>query len=153
MNSTDINEQIPRSTPDPNLVLSSTLNGVPIQAITPARLELETMAGTSCSEQRALSHLEESQASSKDKGTKLSDELPYLDKFSIKVQEAIDDDKVLSVRRQLIAEVGSFYLTLSKYPQQGDYKRMAVKVCDQFPDLKDSNPSYYWVCFSNICHF
>ena len=145
--------QIPACTPDPIHVLSSTPNGVPIQAITPARSELETMAGTSRSRRRTLSYLEESQASSKDEETKLSDELPFPNKFSIKVQKAIDADKVLSVRRELIAELASFYSTLSKYPHQGDYKRMALKVCDQFPDLRDSNPSHYWVCFSNICHF
>jgi len=49
-------------------------------------------------------------------------------------------------------DLGSFYYALSKHPLQGDYKRMTLGVCDKFPDLRDSNPSTYWVCFLNIYH-
>jgi len=38
------------------------------------------------------------------------------------------------------------------HPLQGNSKRMALAVCDKFPDLRDSNPSSYWVCFLNIYH-
>jgi len=78
--------------------------------------------------------------------------LSFLDKFSIRVEEAISSDIILSVRKQLFSGLGSFYYALSKHPLQGDYKRMALAVCDKFPNLRDSNPSSYWVCFLNIYH-
>ena len=65
----------------------------------------------------------------------------------VRVENAIRDGNVLSVRSQLIADISTFYYGLASHPQQGDYKRMALLTCEKFPSLKDSDPSKYWVCY------
>ncbi len=75
----------------------------------------------------------------------LPDHLPFPERFSIRVENAIRDGNVLSVRSQLIADISTFYYGLASHPQQGDYKRMALLTCEKFPSLKDSDPSKYWV--------
>ncbi len=75
----------------------------------------------------------------------LPDPLPFPDNFSVAVQQAISNGSVLPVRRQLINDIGSFYLGLTNHPQQGDYKRMALLICQKFPELRDTSPSSYWV--------
>ena len=81
----------------------------------------------------------------KDKNKGISGNLPFPNRFSIRVEKAIEDGNVLPVRRQLIADVGIFYSGICSHPQQGDYKRMAIMICDKFPELKDSNNARYWV--------
>ena len=102
-----------------------------------------------CSKRKALFSQEDSGRSSSATAekTRLPDHLPFPDRFSITVEQAISANQVLSVRRQLISDLGAFYFALSKHPLQGDYKRMALLICNKFPDLRDSNPSSYWVCF------
>lgn len=80
----------------------------------------------------------------------LPDPLPFPCNFSVVVQRAIDNGSVLSVRRHLVNDIGSFYLGLTSHPQQGDYKRIALLVCKKFPELRDSTPSNYWVSFSHF---
>ena len=75
----------------------------------------------------------------------LPDHLPFPERFSIRVEKAIRDGNVLSVRSQLIADISTFYYRLASHPQQGDYKRMALLTCEKFPSLKDSDPSKHWV--------
>ena len=72
--------------------------------------------------------------------------LPFPDRFSIKVEKAIQDGNVLSMRRSLIAEICTFYSGICSNPQQGDYKRIAIKTCEKFPELKDVTGSRFWVC-------
>ena len=62
--------------------------------------------------------------------TRLPDQLPFPERFSIRTEEAISADKIRSVRRQLVADLGSFYYSLSNHPLQGAYKRMALAVCN-----------------------
>lgn len=71
--------------------------------------------------------------------------LPFPDNFSGAVQQGIANGSVVPVRRQLINDVGSFYLGLTTHPQQGDYKRMALLICQKFPELRDTSRSSYWV--------
>ena len=71
--------------------------------------------------------------------------LPFPDRYSIKVEKAIEAGNVLPVRRQLIADFATFYHGLCSEPLQGDYKRMALKACERFPELKDVTGSSYWV--------
>ena len=71
--------------------------------------------------------------------------LPFPDRYSIKVEKAIEAGNVLPVRRQLIADLATFYHGLCSEPLQGDYKRMALKACERFPELKDVTGSSYWV--------
>lgn len=78
----------------------------------------------------------------------LPDPLPFPNNFSVAVQQAIDNGSVLSVRRHLVNDIGSFYFGLTSHPQQGDYKRIALLICKKFPELRDSTPSNYWVSFS-----
>jgi hypothetical protein len=74
--------------------------------------------------------------------------LPFPERLSIKVEAAISNRSVVSERTQLIADVSTFYYGLSRHPRQGDYKRIAILVCERFPELRDSNPSNYWVSYS-----
>lgn len=64
--------------------------------------------------------------------------LPFPSKFSMRVETAIESGNVLKVRRQLIADFGMFYIGMCPNPQQGDYKRIAIVICEKFPELKDS---------------
>ena len=73
--------------------------------------------------------------------------LPFPDIFSIKVEKAIQGGNVLPMRRSLVAEICAFYSGFCNNPQQGDYKRMAMKTCEKFPELKDLTGSRYWVCY------
>ncbi|XP_028395728.1 uncharacterized protein LOC114519757, partial [Dendronephthya gigantea] len=75
----------------------------------------------------------------------LPQNLPFPERLSIKVEAAINNGSVASERTQLIADIGTFYFGLSHHPRQGDYKRIAILVCERFPELRDSNPSNYWV--------
>lgn len=111
-----------------------------------------TEYSTTCLKRKALFGKEESGGSCTVVKERLPGHLPFPDRFSIRVEEAICNNNILSVRRQLISDLGSFYYALSKHPLQGDYKRMALAVCDKFPDLRDSNPSSYWVCFLYIVY-
>jgi hypothetical protein len=63
------------------------------------------------------------------------------------VETAIESGNVLKVRRQLIADFGMFYIGMCPNPQQGDYKRIAIVICEKFPELKDSIASRFWVRF------
>ena len=149
----NIQPTLSQRTPSPIVVHSSTSNSTePSQSITPTVSALKITTSTACSKRKALFCKEESGGSSTVVKERLPHHLPFPDRFSIRVEEAITSDNILSVRRQLISDVGSFYYALSKHPLQGDYKRMALAVCDKFPDLRDSNPSSYWVCFLNIYH-
>ena len=56
----------------------------------------------------------------------------------MRVETAIESGNVLKVRRQLIADFGMFYIGMCPNPQQGDYKRIAIVICEKFPELKDS---------------
>ncbi|XP_028419230.1 uncharacterized protein LOC114544961 [Dendronephthya gigantea] len=58
---------------------------------------------------------------------------------------AIKNGSVAPERTQLIADVGTFYYGLSSHPKQGDYKRIAILVCEKFPELRDFNQASYWV--------
>lgn len=78
----------------------------------------------------------------------LPQNLPFPERLSIKVEAAISNGSVVHERTQLIADVGTFYYGLSRHPRQGDYKRIAILVCERFPELRDSNPSNYWVSYS-----
>lgn len=72
--------------------------------------------------------------------------LSFPDKFSIRVKSAITAGNVLPVRRQLIADIATFYHGLCSTLRQGDYKRIAMKMCERFPELKeDITDSQYWV--------
>ena len=140
-------------TPSPIVVHSTTSNSTePSQPITSTVSALKTTTITTCSKRKALFCKEESGGSSTVAKERLPGHLPFPDRFSIRVEEAISNHDILSVRRQLICDLGSFYYALSKHPLQGDYKRIALAVCDKFPDLRDSSPSSYWVCFLNIYH-
>ena len=55
--------------------------------------------------------------------------LPFPDRFSIKVEMAIADGNVLPARRQLVADIATFYHGICQTPLQGNYKRIAVKMC------------------------
>lgn len=77
-------------------------------------------------------------------------DLPIPDRFSIKVEEAISRNEILNARLQLIKDAGNFYYGLCKHPKQGDYGRMAKKLCERFPELKDANADHYWVGVSLI---
>ena len=70
----------------------------------------------------------------------LPNPLPFPSNFSIAVQQAIDKGSVLPVRRQLISDIGLFYFGLTSHPQQGDYKRIALLICEKFPELRDTTP-------------
>ena len=70
--------------------------------------------------------------------------LPFPKRFSVRVETAISAGNVLPVRRYLIADVGSFYLGLTSHPSPTDYKRVAVLLCEKFPELKDGS-SEFWV--------
>ena len=132
-------------TPSLIVVHSSTSSSTePKQPITPTVSALKTTTSTACLKRKAL--FLESGGSSTVVKERLPGHLPFPDRFSIRVEEAISSDNILSVRRQLISDLGSFYYALSKHPLQGDYKRMALAIRDKFPDLRDSNPSSYWVC-------
>ena len=75
----------------------------------------------------------------------LPDHLLFLECFSIRVEKAIRDGNVLSVRSQLIADSSTFYYGLASHAQQEDHKRMALLTCEKFLRLKDSDLSKYWV--------
>ena len=75
----------------------------------------------------------------------LPDPLPFPSNFSIAVQQAIDQGSILPVRRQFVSDVGLFYFGLTSHPQQGDYKRIALLICQKFPELRDTTPATYWV--------
>lgn len=75
--------------------------------------------------------------------------LPFPDRFSIKVEKAIESGNVLPVRRQLIADLATFYHGHCSEPLQGDYKKMALKACERFPELKDVTGSSYCVWYNN----
>lgn len=77
--------------------------------------------------------------------TTLPQNLPFPESFSIRVQLAIKNGSVAPERTQLIADVGIFYYGLSSHPKQGDYKRIAILVCEKFPELRDSSQASYWV--------
>ncbi|CAB4022226.1 Hypothetical predicted protein [Paramuricea clavata] len=94
--------------------------------------------------------LEASSTQPKEKGktdsSALLTHLPFPDRLSIKVETAIASGNVLSARKQLIAAVGlGFFYDLVTHPQHGDYKRMAIRTCEKFPELKDANSSTFWV--------
>lgn len=80
-----------------------------------------------------------------DGSTGLPKELPFPDCFSIQVEAAIQNNNVLPVRLKLINDISHFYYGICKHPRQGDYKRIARKACDRFPELKDANVERYWV--------
>ena len=86
----------------------------------------------------------------KDKTCGLPDHLPFPNKFSMKVEAAIAQGNILIARKQLISDVGMFYYGMATHPYQGDYKRIAIKVCEKFPQLKDSNASSFWVSSCSI---
>ena len=75
----------------------------------------------------------------------LPDPLPFPDNFSVAVQQAIKSGFVITVRRQLVNDIGSFYMGITSTPQQGDYKRRALLICQKFPELRDTTPSNYCV--------
>ena len=58
--------------------------------------------------------------------------LPFPENFSIHVESAIKNGSVAPEQTQLIADVGTFYYGLSTHPKQGDYKRIAILVCQKF---------------------
>ena len=70
----------------------------------------------------------------------LPDHLPFSERFSIRVEKAIRDGNVLSVRSQLIADISTFFHV---FPPTA--RRLALLTCEKFPSLKDSDPSKYWV--------
>ena len=131
----------PACRPSLQFVLSSTSNSiVPNQSITATASALKITTSAAGSKRRALFCKEESEGSST---VVKSDHLPFPDRFSIRIEEAVSADQVLSVRRQIIVDLGSFHYALSKRPLLGDYKRMALAIYNKFPDLRDSNPSSY----------
>ncbi len=75
--------------------------------------------------------------------TGLPANLPFPDRFSMKVEMAINAGNILPQRKQLIA---TFYYSICSNPLQGDYKCIAIKMCEKFPELKDSTGPRYWVC-------
>ena len=134
----------PACRPSLQFVLSSTSNSiVPNQSITATASALKITISAAGSKRRALFCKEESEGSSTVVKTGLPDHLPLPDRFSIRIEEAVSADQVLSVRRQIIVDLGSFHYALSKRPLLGDYKRMALAIYNKFPDLRDSNPSSY----------
>ena len=139
------------------IVHSSTSNSIdPSQPITPTVSASKTTTSTADSKRRALFCKEEYEGSYTVVKTRLPDQLPFPDTgvgFLSELRKPFLLIKVLFVRRQLVADLASFYYALSKHPLQGDYKRMALAVCNKFPDLRDSNPSSYWVSFLNVYHF
>ena len=64
--------------------------------------------------------------------------------FQKRVETAIEGN-FLPVRKHLISNIGTIYLVLTSHPNHGDYKRMAVLICEKFPELKDASASYFWV--------
>lgn len=82
---------------------------------------------------------------SREKGSTLPTHLPFPDRFSIKVENSIANGNVLSARKQLIADIGQFYYGIASHPIHGDYRKMAIRTCERFPELKDSNSPNFWV--------
>ncbi|XP_028415713.1 uncharacterized protein LOC114539287 [Dendronephthya gigantea] len=80
----------------------------------------------------------------KSKAAGLPTDMGFPERFSMKVERAIEEGNILPVRRQLIADIAQFYQGLSNSPQQGDYKRIALKTCEKFPQLKDSTGTNFW---------
>lgn len=72
-------------------------------------------------------------------------DLPFPGRFSVPVEEAISQKNVLPVRLKLIKDVGAFYYGICKHPKQGDYGRIARKLCDVFPEMRDVSSEKYWV--------
>ena len=134
------------STPSPsnNILPSLPLKQPSASALTPVTHNL-------CSKRKVLFSEEDYGENSPTSKARLPDHLPFPDHFSIRVEEAIASNQVLAVRKQLISDIGAFYFALSKHPLQGDYKRIALRICDKFPDLRDSCPSSYWVSFVILC--
>ena len=115
----NIQPSLPQCTPNPIVVYSSTSNSVePSQPITPTVCALKPTTNTGCSKRKALFCKEESGGSSTVAKERLPDQLTFPDRFSIRVEEAISADNILSVRRQLISDLGSFYYALSKHSLQ-----------------------------------
>jgi hypothetical protein len=71
----------------------------------------------------------------KDSTCGLSIDLPFPECFSIPVEEAISSGNVQPVRLKLMNDVSTFYYSLCKHPRQGDYTRIARKVCERFPEV------------------
>ena len=134
------------STPSPS---SNILPSLPLKQ--PSASALTPVTHNLCSKCKVLFSEEDYGENSPASKARLPDHLPYPDHFSIRMEEAIASKQVLSVRKQLISDIGAFYFAPSKHPLQGDYKRMALRICDKFPDLRDSCPSSYWVCFVILC--
>ena len=134
------------STPSPS---SNILPSLPLKQ--PSASALTPVTHNLCSKRKVLFSEEDYGENTPASKARLPDHLPFPDHFSIRVEEAIALNQVLSVRKQLISDIGAFYFALSKHPLQGDYKRMALRICDKFPDLRDSCPSSYWVCFVILC--
>lgn len=80
----------------------------------------------------------------------LPKDLPFPQCFSIAVERAIADNNVQPVRLKLMNDISSFYYGICKHPRQGDYCRIARKVCDRFPELKDVNSDKYWVSSTDL---
>lgn len=75
--------------------------------------------------------------------------LPFPSRFSRCVENAMEKGSVLPVRTFVIADIGAFFYGMTSHPKQGEYKRMALLTCKKFPELKDSNPTNYWVGHSS----
>ena len=65
----------------------------------------------------------------------LPKDLLFPERFSIPVEEAISSGNVQPVRLKLMNDVSTFYYSLCKHPRQGDYTRIARKVCERFPEV------------------
>lgn len=53
---------------------------------------------------------------------KTANHLPFPDQFSLRKEKAISSNQMLSVRKQLISDIGVFCFAFNKHLLQGDYK-------------------------------
>ena len=75
--------------------------------------------------------------------------VPFPDRWSPRVQAAIDSSRLPEVRKQFITDAGGFYYGMCKHPAQGDYRRIAIALCNKFPVLRDPNDLKFYVSVKN----
>ena len=75
--------------------------------------------------------------------------------FSKRVQDSIDSGTLAaeSNRCAFVRECVSYYEAILPYPNEDQYNAICKKIVDNYPCLKDSKTTRYWVRMSNYTDF
>ena len=141
ISTSNMEPSLPLRTASPKLIHSNTSNSTePSQPLTHSTT-LKTSTN-SRSKRKALFPQEEPEGSFPTVAkTRLPDHLPFPDRFSIRVEEAIT------------LLTSALLLCFEQTPSPGRLQKNGSCNLWQIPELRDSNPSSYWLCLLYIIFF